>query len=252
MSEVANDRFFEIDALRGTAIVLMVVYHFFYDLDFFGIIGYDLHSGVLLLTGRIAAILFIFLVGVSLTLSYSWNISSSNTQNDYFYHIFKRGTGIFAWGLVITIVTAKVLESGTIYFGILHLIGVSIILAYPFLKHRIFTLFAGVTVLLAGLIMQNVYATYPWLLWLGVKPYGFYTLDYFPLIPWFGIVLLGIFAGNNLYSGYRRNFRIRATGDNALINLLGYLGKRSLFIYLVHQPLIVGILLLYKCSLAFI
>jgi uncharacterized membrane protein len=182
-------------------------------------------------------------VGVSLTLSYS-RASRCKSGKEIFIHNLKRGAGIFGWGLVITLVTATFLESGTIYFGILHLIGVSIIISYPFLKHRGFNLIAGLILLFAGIPMDAAYVDYPWLLWIGLKPHGFYTLDYFPLIPWFGLVLLGIYTGNSLYPDYKRSFRMCDCEGNAVVRLLEYLGKKSLLIYLVHQPVIVGMLLL--------
>lgn len=245
MDRIQKQRFFEVDALRGIAIILMVIFHFFFTIDYLGIHEFDMHSGLLLVTGRSAAILFLFLVGVSLTLSYSRaKISSDGTQGQ-FTHYLKRGAGIFGWGMVITVVTAIFLERGTIYFGILHLIGVSIILAYPLLKYRTKNFHLGIAFLFAGVIMRGAHANYPWLLFLGITPYGFYSLDYVPLIPWFGVVLLGVFTGNSLYPGYQRSFRMCECGEHAAVKLLGWLGKKSLLIYLVHQPVIVGALILW-------
>lgn len=244
MDGTIKQRFFEIDALRGIAIVLMLIYHFFFDMYFLGIHEFHMHSGLLLITGRTAAILFVFLVGVSLTLSYSRARQFPATSNKFFFHNLKRGAGIFSWGLVITLVTDIVLEKGTIYFGILHLIGLSVILAYPFLAYRIKSLIAGIIVLCADVFINNLYASYPWLLWLGIKPYGFYTLDYFPLIPWFGVVLIGVFTGNTLYHDNKRTFRICDCKESRVIKFLSFMGKKSLLIYLLHQPFIVGILLL--------
>ncbi len=245
MDKIQKNRFFEVDAFRGIAILLMVIYHFFFDLDFLGIYEFDMHSGLLLVIGRSAAILFIFLVGVSLTLSYSRTLQLRGTRKQ-FPHFLKRGAEIFAWGLVITLITATLLEKGTIYFGILHLIGVSIVLAYPFLKYRAESFATGFIVILLGIVVSEIVIESPLLLWLGIMPYGFYTLDYFPLIPWFGVVLFGIFTGNSLYAGYQRQFVIFDFSDNLIVKLLGYLGRRSLFIYLIHQPIIVGILILFS------
>ncbi|TQD24919.1 heparan-alpha-glucosaminide N-acetyltransferase [Methanolobus vulcani] len=250
MDLIRKQRFFEVDALRGIAIILMVIFHFIFTIDYLGIHEFDMHSGLLLVIGRSAAILFLFLVGVSLTLSYSRaKISSDGTQGQ-FIHYLKRGAGIFGWGLVITVVTATFLERGTIYFGILHLIGVSIILAYPLLRFREKNLHLGLSFLFAGVIMRGAYANYPWLLFLGVKPYGFYSLDYVPLIPWFGVVLLGVFTGNSLYPDYRRNFHMCDCGENTVVRALVYMGKKSLLIYLVHQPVIVGLLYLFSSIVA--
>jgi uncharacterized membrane protein len=243
MDKIQKKRFFEVDAIRGIAIVMMVIFHFFFDLDFLGIHEFNTQSGILLLIGRSAAILFIFLVGVSLTLSYSRMLHLHGTPNQ-FPHFLKRGAGVFAWGLVITIITATLLEKGTIYFGILHLLGISIILSYPFLKYRAETFATGIIILLLGLPVSEIVIESPLLLWLGIMPYSFYSLDYFPLLPWFGVVLLGIFTGNSLYTDYQRQFRICDCNENLFVRLLGYLGRRSLFIYLVHQPVIVGVLIL--------
>ena len=242
MGVALKQRFWEIDLFRGIAIVMMVLFHFFFDLDYLGIMELDMHSGLLLILGRTAAIIFVFLVGVSLTLSHSREQLSGRPAG--YYKFFKRGVGIFSWGLVITLVTALLLERGTIYFGILHLIGVSIIISYPFLKYRIKPLITGLAILIMFLPARQIFIESPLLLWFGIMPYGFYTLDYFPLIPWFGVVLLGIFTGNSLYTDYQRQFVIFDLSGNPAVRILGYLGRRSLFIYLVHQLVIVGLLIL--------
>ncbi|WP_292462050.1 heparan-alpha-glucosaminide N-acetyltransferase [Methanolobus sp.] len=237
-------RFWEVDFFRGVAIVLMVIYHLFYDLRSLGIYELDVNSGILLIIGRSASMTFIFLVGLSLTLSYSRARSRASGNRSLFPKYVRRGAAIFSWGLVITFVTGTLLPRGTIFFGILHLIGVSIILAYPFLKFQMKPLFVGLAILFIGFFAEGAYVDFPWLLWLGLRPYGFYSIDYVPLIPWFGLVLLGVSAGNILYRGYRRQFRIRDLENNYLVRLFGLLGRNSLFIYLVHQPLIIGFLIL--------
>ncbi|WP_406660609.1 heparan-alpha-glucosaminide N-acetyltransferase [Methanolobus sp. ZRKC3] len=246
MDKTQKKRFFEVDLLRGIAIVMMVLFHIFFDLDYFGIAQFDMHSGPMLVMGRSSATMFIFLVGVSLTLSYSRSQLSSPAKQNMFFKFAKRGAGVFSWGLLITLITATVLEEGTVYFGILHLIGVSIILSYPFLKYRAEALVTGFIVILLGIVVTEIVIESPLLLWLGIMPYGFYTLDYFPLFPWFGVVLLGIFTGNSLYVDYQRQFAIFDFSENLAVRSLGYLGRRSLFIYLVHQPIIVGVLLLFS------
>ncbi|MBN2111406.1 MAG: DUF1624 domain-containing protein [Methanosarcinaceae archaeon] len=244
MDAYLQKRFWELDVFRGIAIILMVTYHFFFDLFYLGIYETDIHSGVLHFIGRSAAIVFIFLVGLSLTLSYSRTRLSEGGRQNLFPKFLKRGAAIFSWGLVITFVTGTLLERGMIVFGILHLIGISIIFAYPFLKFRSRPLIVGLSILFTGFFTEGAYVDFPWMLWLGLKPFGFYTLDYFPLIPWFGLVLLGVFAGNTLYAGYQRRFRICDCENKTVALVLGHLGKRSLLIYLVHQPVIVGLLVL--------
>ncbi|KXS43653.1 MAG: hypothetical protein AWU59_995 [Methanolobus sp. T82-4] len=238
-------RFWEVDVFRGLAIIFMVIYHVFFDLEFMGIYESGVRSGLMLFIGRSSAITFIFLVGLSLTLSYSRARHVYGNEKNLFPKYLKRGIVIFSWGLVITLVTGLFLERGMIVFGILHFIGVSIIIAYPFLKYRFAPVFAAFVILMMGFLTHAAYVDFPWLLWIGIKPVGFYTFDYFPLIPWFGFVLLGVFTGNNLYLGYRRQFKIRNIENDPLIRVLDYLGRKSLFIYIIHQPIIIGLLVAF-------
>ena len=97
--------------------------------------------------------------------------------------------------------------------------------------------------LVIGTLLYTVYFDFPWLLWLGFTPHNYYTLDYFPLLPWFGFVLLGIFVGSRLYAGNERRFGLTVGGDNRAVEGLRYLGRRSLLIYFVHQPVIIAVLL---------
>jgi uncharacterized membrane protein len=102
----------------------------------------------------------------------------------------------------------------------------------------------GAAAIAIGLFLQSRSFPSPWLLWLGLAPEGFYTLDYIPLFPWFGVVLIGIFLGNALYGGYRRRFHLPNLSESSLARLPCLLGRNSLLIYLIHQPLIVASLIL--------
>jgi len=142
MNTNLNKRFWEIDSLRCVAIVMMVTFHFIFDIYYFGIYSLDVHSGFLWWFARLTAFIFIFLVGVSLSLSYSRTILKINYggQKNLFYKYLKRGLKIFGYGLIITAVTGIFIREGFIIFGILQLIGISIILEYPFLKSGKYTL----------------------------------------------------------------------------------------------------------------
>jgi uncharacterized membrane protein len=69
----------------------------------------------------------------------------------------------------------------------------------------------------------------------------YYASDYFPLIPWFGVVLLGLFLGNTLYSENGRNFFLPDWGDLLPFRFLQFLGRNSLLIYMIHQPILYGL-----------
>ncbi|MCD4800984.1 MAG: DUF1624 domain-containing protein, partial [Methanococcoides sp.] len=75
-----------------------------------------------------------------------------------------------------------------------------------------------------------------------IQPTGFRSYDYFPLIPWFGVMLIGIFIGNELYPQCKRKFALSDISEFLPIRILMYMGKRSLLIYLLHQPVLIAIL----------
>ncbi len=239
-------RFWEIDLIRGLAVVMMVLFHLAYDLSFFGIYALDIYSGFWFYFARITASIFILLVGVSLVLFASRSVN--NGQGELRIKLLKRGTKIFSLGLGITAITYILIGKGFIIFGVLHFIGLSIILAYPFLNFKKLNMVMGVIIIAVGLYLQNFAFGFPWLLWLGLSPMGFYTVDYFPLLPWFGLVLIGIYLGNALYCGNKRKVELPDLSSNAFVRPIILLGRNALAIYLVHQPLI--ILILYLLGIA--
>jgi uncharacterized membrane protein len=243
MTQQLNERFWEIDLLRGVAILMMIFYHVLYDLDRFGGLEMEIHTGFWRYFAFATASLFLLLVGVSLTLSYARAAQLSSEQR-LFPKYLNRGVRIFAWGLVITAVTWVLMREGFVRWGILHLIGLSIILAFPLLKSRYGNLVLGSLFLLLGMLIANLQVESPWLLWLGLMPPQFTSVDYFPVLPWFGVVLIGVFVGNSLYPCYQRNFRLRDRSNVPMIRGINFLGRHSLLIYLVHQPLLITALFL--------
>src|SRR5215216_3059748 len=238
-SVAKGQRFWEVDAARGVAIVMMVVYHLVYDLDTFGGYGIDSISGFWAWFADTTASAFLVLVGISLAISYS---RAGVRDGSLFGKYLRRGLRIFAYGMALTIVFF-VLEMGVVAFGILHLIGVSIILAYPLLRYRLPNLFLGILVFAVGAYMmaQDVSSESPWLLPFGVVPENLFMPDYRPLLPWFGVVLLGLFAGNVLYGDGKRPAVVAKRAPVVARPLLP-LGRNSLFIYLIHQPILIALL----------
>ncbi|MCE7699283.1 MAG: DUF1624 domain-containing protein, partial [Methanobacterium paludis] len=102
-----EERFWEVDLLRGFAIVMMITYHMIYDLTYFGAYDFNIYSGFLWYFARITAFIFIFLVGVFLKLSYSRSeeLHLYTRNRDLFLKYLKRGLKIFVLGLGITMVT---------------------------------------------------------------------------------------------------------------------------------------------------
>lgn len=235
-SPALKQRYFEIDALRGIAITLMITYHLLFDLNYFAGQSFNLWSGYLWFIGRSSAFIFIFLVGISLTLSFS-EIKTKPKNKEIFRKYFLRGAKIFSWGLMITAMTHIFLNHGTIYFGILHFIGLSIVLAIPFLRYKKINLIIGSIIFITGIYFKDLVFKTSYFLFLGLKPESLYTLDYFPLFPWFGVILVGIFFGNTFYMDGKRKFSIPDIKKQLIP--LSYLGRNSLLIYLIHQPLLI-------------
>jgi uncharacterized membrane protein len=130
-----------------------------------------------------------------------------------------------------------------IFFGILHLIGVSIIFAYPFLRWPIAALPVGAGLIVLGIIIGTPRVDFPWLVWLGFRPMDIGTMyDYRPMIPWFGVALLGISAGYLLYRNGARRFQLPDLSGVPVIRGLSKAGQYSLAIYLIHQPVFLLVL----------
>ena len=244
-----NRRFWEVDFLRGLAVILMIAYHFIFDLSFFQIYTLNLSYGLLWYFPRVIAGIFILLVGISLYLSYSRAEISElySRDRDFFLKYLKRGVWIFSLGLVITLATWIFIREEFIIFGILHFVGLAIIIAFPLLKYnqryKYLNLFLGLLFVAAGFYINSFTFNFNWLLWLGFIPQNLVTVDYFPLLPWFGMLALGIFSGSVLYRNYHRQFKIPDLSSHLPVRLFTFLGKHSLIIYFIHQPIL--LLMLY-------
>lgn len=226
-------RFWEVDALRGIALTTMIIYHAVFSLNMFAGTQFDLSSPFWFYFQRGTACTFIFLAGVSLV------IATEGPAGKKIMPSIRRGIKIFLWGMVVTAVTWLVLASGKVVFGILHFIGTAVILALPFARLPAGISGAlGLACIVAGQLLGKRTFGFSWLLWLGFVPANFYTIDYFPLLPWFGVVLFGIAVGRLLYAGKRRRFSLPDWSGFGLFRLFSFMGRHSLTIYLVHVPVI--------------
>jgi len=242
-TEGIQKRYQEIDAFRGIAILMMVTYHGLFDLAFFQIMQINVYSGFWRGFAYMTAISFIFLVGVSLSISQARSRPKLTPWN-FRLKFLKRGLFILGIGLGITVVTYIYPGKGYILFGILHLIGLSIIIAPFFFRFRRANLVAGILVILAGWLISGVEGPI-WLAWLGFHPATFYSLDYEPLLPWFGLALLGLFTGSTLYPDGKRGFDLPFRLPALIRDPLASAGRHSLLIYLIHQPVIIGLILVF-------
>ena len=229
-----HKRYWEIDSLRAIAIFMMVTFHTLYQLDYFDIYSVNVHSGFWWWFARVTAGTFVFVVGISLSISYAKSPKISR--------FLLKGLKVFVWGLAITLVTWIFMRDEYVIFGILHFIGTAIILGYFFIRFRFLNLALGVACIATGVYLHGLNFSFRWLLWMGFTPQAFRTADYIPLLPWFGVVLLGIFCSKLLYPGGKRRFKIPES-YNPVTRSLCFLGRHSLLIYIIHQPILLAILL---------
>jgi len=232
-------RYWEIDFVRGIAILMMVIFHIIFDIGYFGIFPVSVSNGFWQYFGLSTASLFLLIVGISFSLSYArvaGNLSGWKLYRKFLY----RGSGIFALGLLVALGTWLYLGEGFVVFGILHLIGVSIILAPFFYRLGKFNFLLGVVIILLGFALRNISGPV-WLLPLGIPPVSFWSVDYTPIFPWFGMVLIGIGAGSVLYLNGARSFSFPYS-TSWWSTAIAFAGKHSLLLYLVHQPVIILIL----------
>lgn len=242
-SAVRSQRLWEIDALRGTAAITMAIYHFGWDMVSFGLASFNPYAGFWYWLQRYTCITFIGLSGVSLTLVDRRLEEKGMGRRDRFIYIAKRGLWVLMWGVIISVVMSAI--GFPIHFGVLHLIGVATILAIPILRLPWVALGGWVVLFVLGRYMPTWNVDTLWLVWLGLMPNGYYAVDYFPLVPWFGVTLLGVFAGNMLYPAARRLFVLPDYGDWAPVRGLRWLGSHSLPFYLLHQPILFGAVYLW-------
>ena len=234
-----STRFWEIDTLRGLAVVFMILYHFMWDLSYFAVYPANMSSPFWQTIAESIGATFIFVMGVSLTLKHHQTQVTSKQRSQFSKYLI-RGSKIFAWGMLITVGTYFFIGRGFVVFGILHLLGISTILAYPFLQSRWGSLVMGLCFIGAGMYIENIIVSFPWLIWLGFRQIGRHMVDYYPFLPWFGVALIGIFVGYTLYPEKTPHFSLPDLSNLAPIRGLSFLGQHSLLIYLIHQPILIG------------
>ena len=225
--------------MRGIGILLVVVYHFFFDLNYFGVLKIGLYDGPCLYFQRTTAVLMLFLVGVGLSLSlpekrfwgretrlprrlrearYCFQSPALITLATWVYPTFglhrvwsnplycTRGLGklFFKNFFTKTLFSARCDTRGFL------------------LKHS----FRNIRV--AGLAWSDISRVFtPWI-----------TTRFF---PWLGVVLIGMFLGKALYPKYSRRFSAPIK-QNKATNLLEFVGRNSLLIYLTHQLVLIGVI----------
>ncbi|MCL5436624.1 MAG: DUF1624 domain-containing protein [Candidatus Dependentiae bacterium] len=222
-----------LDLLKGISIVLVVGYHLLFDLDHFVGIPIDTEAWYWSLAAFPILAVFIGGAGVSLVLS-----SFNKTERTFRLLTIKKTAYLCCCALAVTAVTTSLFPDEAILFGVLHLIAVSRLVGMFFVQARRTALITGLAVLaVTPLVTQLPVQTHAFI-WLGVVPDNFSSLDYFPLFPWFGIFCIGMFLGQMLPSSWSLSWDVKNPG--LLGRTLIFLGRHTLLLYLVHQPVILG------------
>ena len=227
----ASGRVPSIDALRGVAIVAMIAYHFAFDLRFFGVTRSDFEHDPFWLASRGAIVAsFLALAGVSAVLADRAGIDTWR---------FARRIGVIVLcALAVSVASYVVFPRTFIYFGVLHCIAVSLVIARPLVRFPLACAVLGVLVIIAGLVFAHPMFDQRWTSWIGFTTGKPATQDYVPLFPWLGVLLLGVAAGHALAAnGFRPLESLTRTPTP-----LRAMGRHSLAIYMVHQPMLMALL----------
>lgn len=232
-----------IDELRGFAAVQMVLYHFVFDLAVFAGWNIPIGSKGIRIWQNAIGITFIVLSGL---------VCSFSRSN------LKRGIKLFFVALGLSLVTYLFVPGMTIWFGVLHLLSLAMIL-YHFLQ-PLFAKIGGFTGIAGFLLLFCVsFSVRDGFLWLfvtkislpeflyqnllgavlGFAPQGFSSGDYYPLIPWVFLFFAGACLGQRI-----KNRKLPDWAYQTHLSPLAFLGRHSLVLYLVHQPVLYGIVYL--------
>lgn len=232
----------ELDLLRTLAVVMMIAFHLAYDLHAFYGWGIDPFAGGWLVLQRATASLFLGLVGVGFAISWDRHIAHhphpTASHGSPLLKYAKRGLALIGIGIIVSLVT-WVIDPGTyVRFGVLHLIGTGILLLPFFARMKEWNVVLGMIIMM-GVVAGDAALPTSLLIPLGFPPAGFSSVDYFPLMPWFGVMLIGYGAGYWIYVRHKRPFSF--TVDKKLA-WMTWPGRKALWIYLGHQPILIVIL----------
>lgn len=232
-----GNRVWFIDEVRGIAIILMVVYHLCFDLVYMFNVKIEIFdSAPINFMQNFFAGLFIFISGIAC------RFSSNN---------LKRGIMCFLFGMGVTLVTFLFMKQETICFGVLHMLGISMILYNCFEKLLDKIKFPIFGIVIFGLLFyftkqiskgrigiwdfvvdENLQK---WLFPFGIVSSNFHSWDYFPLIPWIFVFLAGCYFGVYVIEN-----RLPEFFYNMHSRPIAFVGRHTLLIYLFHQPILYG------------
>lgn len=215
-------RYPHLDFLRAVAIIAMIFFHIAYDMKMFRMNDLDFHQGFWFALPRTIAFTFLFCVGMSLHFSHAEHFRRKE--------FFIRSLKLLGSAIVISLVTYVIYPSNWVYFGTLHCIFLGSVLGVWFVWHRK----AAIVLMLVIVFLQYI-AGYDikWMSSVFNKP----AMDFIPIYPWFWAVLLGIIVAP-------WSLKVSPFASARCPAFFRLLSRHSLKIYLIHQPVIIGVLYL--------
>lgn len=224
-------RYRSIDSLRGLAVVLMVIYHFCYDLLYFRIYEFDFYEDPFWIYFRSFIVcMFVSVVGVSLYLAHQPSIR--------WLAAFKRILILILSAGLITAISYVIFPDRAIVFGIIHFIALASFIALWFVHVPLFSLLSGIVIIIVGISYSSTFFDNAWIHWLGMMTHKPATEDYVPLLPWLGVVLVGVSLGHWLTHASIGKKVLSLDNQLTTNRLLNWAGRHSLAIYLLHQPVL--------------
>lgn len=225
-------RIWELDAFRGLCVIGMIAVHFVYDLvDLYRFVDWE-YPAVFNFIKNWGGVLFLLISGICVTLG----------KRSVF-----RGAVVLGCGLLVSAVTAGMYllnfsgKGIIIYFGVLHCLGICMLVWPLFKKAPLWAVGLSAAVMIGlGLYFRTFRVDSAFLFPLGLMEKGFMSSDYFPLLPNLGFFLVGAILGKTLYRDKKTLFP-RVNDQNFVIRALSFCGRHSLWIYLLHQPILTAI-----------
>ncbi len=231
-----NSRIKLIDVFRGAALIAMTIYHFAWDLEYASWIlpATTLSPGWVLFARSIASS-FLFLAGVSLVLAHGNGIKWRG--------FFKRLAMVAVAAALISLVTFYAVPNGFIFFGILHAIALFSLVGLLFVRLPWFLpALVAIAVYWVGQNLVNDVFSAQWLWWVGLATKPPVSTDYVPFFPWFSATLAGIATAKlSMRFGWLQVLSA-VTLPNPIEKPLSFIGQHSLIYYLIHQPIMIGLI----------
>jgi uncharacterized membrane protein len=240
---VVRVRLWEVDALRATAMAMMVVYHLAYDVHLLAPqLPVDPFNGAWRALQVATGSLFLGVVGLSFWIAHAQAGARDITGLALWRLQLPRTAQVLAAAALVSFATFVALGAeDVVRFGILHLIGVLLLIVLPVVvRLGRWNALLGVCVVAIGLAME-VRSAVP-----GALAFGFIPpekgVDWYPLVPWAGAAFIGIAAGSVLYpDGQRGALLRRLPVDSRVGQWVARPGRHSLPFYLVHQPVLIAL-----------